>query len=655
MTELIWDGKYKDGKKTAPVRIALPFQNIETVNESTADRQKNLELFTNNKQTEWRNRLIWGDKKFVLPSLLPEFSGKVNLIYIDPPFNVGADFSFKATIPDNPETEEDETIQFVKQPNLIEQKAYRDTWGKGLDSYLQWFYETIIMLRELLADDGSVYVHLDWHVSHYAKSVMDEIFGYDNFRNEIIWRRVYTHSDANRYGHIHDTILFYTKSENYCWNNLFTAHTDKYLDSHYKQKDEDGKSFQLISMSAKTGKQEIRIIDGKEYLPEGNAWKYSQKTIDKYWQEGKIFFTAQGTPRLKLYLDETEGRKIQSIWTDIFPVNSQALERVDYSTQKPETLLDRIIKASSNENDLVLDCFAGSGTTASVAEKINRRWIACDLGRFAIHTTRKRLLEIENLKPFVVQNLGKYERQQWISAEFTSAESRMNQELSYRNFILELYHAQPVTGYNWLHGSKSGRMIHVGSVDSPVSIGDVKSIIQEFWKIVGKSKDIQTNGVDVIGWDFAFEINETARQYAAENKVDLKFKKIPREVLEKRAVEQGDIQFFELASLDIKTEVKGKDLTITLNNFIIPPDDIPEEVRQAITHWQQCVDYWAIDWNYRDDTFHNEWQSYRTKKDPNIVLTTKHTYEEKGKYIVVVKAIDILGNDTTKALTINIK
>ena len=172
MTELIWEGKYKDGKKVSPVKIALPFQTIETVNESMQERQKTLDLFASGRDSEWRNRLIWGDKKYVLPSLLPEFAGKVNLIYIDPPFDTGADFSFTATIPDNPETDDNEETTFTKQPSILEQKAYRDTWGRGLDSYLQWFYETIVMLRELLADNGSIYVHLDWHIGHYVKCLL---------------------------------------------------------------------------------------------------------------------------------------------------------------------------------------------------------------------------------------------------------------------------------------------------------------------------------------------------------------------------------------------------------------------------------------------------------------------------------------------------
>jgi adenine-specific DNA-methyltransferase len=320
--------------------------------------------------------------------------------------------------------------------------------------------------------------------------------------------------------------------------------------------------------------------------------------------------------------------------------------------KKPEALLERILKASSNENDLILDCFCGSGTTAAVAEKLKRRWITCDLGRFAIHTTRKRLLQIPNVKPFVVQNLGKYERQQWIAAEFNKPDNRIEQEKAYREFIIGLYHAQPVKGYVYLHGAKAGRMVHVGAVDAPVSIGDVKAIVNEFWRSAGKNREITRNGVDVLGWDFAFEIIETAQQFAAANKIDLKFKKIPREVLEKKAVEQGDIKFFEMASLEVKTKKTKSALTVTLENFIMPPDDVPQEVQKNIAHWSQWVDYWAIDWDYKNDTFHNQWQSYRSRQEPAIELSAQYTYEKKGGYSVLVKVIDILGNDTTKILTV---
>ncbi|MCA9732741.1 site-specific DNA-methyltransferase [candidate division KSB1 bacterium] len=681
MTELIWEGKYdKNGKKTAPVRIALPFQTIETVNESAQERQKTLDLFAGGQPGEWRNRLIWGDKKYVLPSLLPEFAGKVNLIYIDPPFDTGADFSFTATIPDNPETAEDETTQFTKKASIIEQKAYRDTWGKGVESYLHWFYETAILLRELLAEDGSIYVHIGPNISHYVKIILDEIFGYDSYKNEIIWTRTAAHSGGNKYGIITDSIFYYTKSDNFIFNTQYKKHDESYIKSHYSQKDPTGRRYQLVDLSGAGSGPPRKFKDKFLDPPKGRHWAYDQEGINRLMKEDRIVFTDSGRPRLKKFLDEVKGAVIQSVWNDIFPVNSQAKERIDYPTQKPEALIERIIKTSSNENDLILDCFAGSGTTAAVAEKLNRRWITCDLGRFAIHTTRKRLLQIPNVKPFVVQNLGKYERQQWMGAEFPSISERAAVEQRYRRFIVQLFQAESVSGFVWLHGVKAGRMVHVGAVDTPVSIGDVKNIVQEFWRSVGRpgydpsdempgpevssgkptpgpsreGNPIETNGVDILGWDFAFEINETARQFAAANNVDIKFKKIPHEVLEKKAVEQGDIKFYELASLAVDTETSENEVRITLSNFIMPPDDVPEEIRTSISHWQQWIDYWAIDWNYRNDTFHNEWQSYRTKKEPGIDLSVKHTYDKPGAYKIVVKVIDILGNDTTKLLEINL-
>lgn len=610
MTEIIWEGKYKDGKKVAPVRIALPFQTIETVNESTADRMRSLDMFAQlaKQNTDWKNRLIWGDKKYVLPSLLPEFAGKVNLIYIDPPFDTGANFSVTATIPDDPETDTNEETQFVKEPSIIEQKVYRDTWGRGLDSYLQWFYETAVLLRELLAEDGSIYVHLDWHIGHYVKAVLDEVFGYDRFLNEIAWTYfAFKRKTARKFPMKHDTIMSWTKSENYKWNTQFKPHKEEYL----KRWKKDG--------------------DGRLYRDDVNPTKGGTRII---------------------YLDEIEGDIVDSVWDDISPVNPVAVEKTNYATQKPEALLERIIKASSNEGDLILDCFCGSGTTAATAEKLNRRWITCDLGRFSIHTARKRFLGIKNVRPFLVQNLGKYERQQWMQAEFENPENRLHQERSYKHFINELYHAQTIDGYTWLHGSKTGRMIHVGTVETPVTVEDIKSTILEFWKLVGKDKNAQTNGIDFLGWDFAFDVNETAKRFAAENKVDVKFKKIPREVLERKAIEQGDIKFYELASLSVKNSIEKKRLSLSLENFIVPPDDIPEEVRGSITHWSQWIDYWAIDWDYKDDTFHNQWQSYRTKQNPKIELKASNVYSRSGKYTVLVKVIDILGNDTTKALTI---
>jgi len=621
MTELIWDGKYKDGKKQGPVRIALPFQTIETVNESAQERQRSLELFSAGRESEWRNRLIWGDKKYVLPSLLPEFSGEVDLIYIDPPFDTGQDFSHTATIPDHPESDDEEETTFLKQPSIIEQKAYRDTWGVSpeerargisqLDRYLRWFYETASLLRELLSETGAIYVHLDQSVVHYAKLVMDETFGEDSFLNHIIWSYRRWPSVADNFQTMHDDILLYAKngSARRVFNTLYEPPSESYL---------------------KRFKGKTQILD-----PESKT--------------------------RKLVVDEpTKGLPLRDVW-DISIVAGFKSERTGFPTQKPESLLERIISVSSSEGALVLDCFVGSGTTAVVAEKLRRRWIACDLGRFAIHTTRKRLLGVQGVRPFVVQNLGKYERQAWQVAEFPAngkdhLEEQKQREAAYRQFILSLYHANSFSGQAWLHGTKSGRMVHVGAVDAPVTLADVKAIAKEAWKALSSGKNAATKAaVDVLGWDFAFELNELAKQVAAESRVDVAFKKIPREVLDKKAVEQGDVRFFELGALSVDLKQNGLDSALKLTDFVIPTDDIPEEARTSVKHWSQLIDYWAVDWDYKNDTFHNQWQTYRTKKEPKIELEAKYKYAEPGKYTIVVKVIDILGNDTTKTLEVTIK
>jgi adenine-specific DNA-methyltransferase len=639
-TELIWDGKYDDaGRRVAPLRVALPFQTVETVNETAQERQKSLSLFESPGRSgggEWRNHLIWGDKKYVLPSLLAEFAGKVNLIYIDPPFDTGADFSFTATVPDDPDGVENESTVFTKEPNIIEQKAYRDTWGRGLDSYLQWFYEAVVLLHELLHETGSIYVHLDWRVSHPAKCVLDEVFGANNFLNEIHWKRRTNTVKAisAKFSVNTDSIFFYAKTKNYCFNHQYGEYGEDYL-SRFKYEDEHGK-YRWNVMAT-----------------------YSAERLEKLKREGKVRFSAGAKyPEFKQYTWELKGRPLENIWDDINMINAMSSERVGYDTQKPEALLERIIRASSNENDLVLDIVVGSGTTAAVAEKLNRRWIACDLSRFAIHTTRKRLLSIANVRPFIVQNLGKYERQMWAGAEFgegngTRAAARQR---AYVDFILKLAQATPLNGYTWLHGVKGGRMLHVGTVDAPVSVGDVTQIAAEFKRAVGTGKDApQTNGVDVLGWDFAFELNEIAKQQAAAANIQLRFLRIPRDVMDKRAVEQGDIHFFELAALSVEMKVNKRDVTLRLKDFVIPPDDVPEDVRRGVKHWSQWIDYWAVDWDNKGDTFHNEWQTYRTRKDNTLALETTHSYADEGEYTVVVKVIDILGNDTTKTVKVKVK
>ena len=434
MAELIWDGKYDaHGHKRAPVRIELPFQTVETVNESVQERQRTLELSSSGHDPEWRNRLIWGDKKYVLPSLLPEFAGKVDLIYVDPPFDTSQDFSFVATLPAN---NGDDASIFTKEPSLLEQKAYRDTWGvsreardrgvQQIDRYIRWFYESISMLRELLTENGSIYVHLDWHVGHYAKPVLDEVFGPNGFLNEIVWQRTGAHNDPRRFGNVAESIFFYAKSAAYKWNTQYTVYSDEYIQERFRSVEEGtGRRYWLNTLTAPAHGRPPKtasFFGTKRMPPPGTMWRFTQDKIDDLAKQNRIVTTDSGMPYIKQYLDESPGRPLQNLWTDV-PMSKSGFERTGYATQKPEGLLERIIKTSSDEGDLVLDCFCGSGTTAAVAERLNRRWIACDLGRFAIHTTRKRLLGIADVKPFVVQNLGKYERQQWQVAEFAPSSS----------------------------------------------------------------------------------------------------------------------------------------------------------------------------------------------------------------------------------------
>ncbi len=615
MAELLWDGKYRDKARIAPVRIELPFQTVETVDGSARDRARTLELFASGRSSEWRNRLIWGDKKYVLPSLRAEFPAKVDLIYIDPPFDTGADFTVGAGIPETGRP-------LPKQPSTIEMKAYRDTWGvspeeraRGVtskDKYLRWFSDTAFLLRDLLADTGLLFVHLDDNVGHEAKVVLDEIFGPERYRGEIIWQ-LGTGAKSRKFFSIqHNIILVYSGGDAWTFNHEEKIAREPFaegsLAAHFRHVDENGR------------RHRVRTVNGKDY---------------------------------RYYADE--GRLIGSIWTDIssMAANSPIIdEATGYPTQKPEKLLERIIGVCSKKNQLVLDCFCGSGTAAVVAEKLGRRWIACDLSRFAVHTTRKRLLAVPGVKPFVVQNLGKYERSAWAAAEFDATHEARDD--AYRRFILQLFHAEPLSGYAWLHGAKAGRFVHVGAVDAPVTASDVKGIARDVLRATGGVG----GAVDILGWEFAFELNETAKQMAAEAKVHVRFRRIPREVLDKCAVEPGDIQekdFFELRVFSTKQEREGRALTVSLADFMMPAEDLLEDVKSAVTHWSQWVDYWAIDWDFKEDTFHNQWQSYRTRDQEKLALSAKHTYEEPGDYVVMVKVIDLLGCDTTTTIPVKVE
>ena len=541
---------------------------------------------------------------------------------------------------------------------LIEQKAYRDTWGRGIDSYVQWFYETAVLMESLLKPTGSLYVHVDPSVVHYVKCVLDEVMPADAFKSEIIWKRTSAHSSTVGYGPIHEVILYYVKSSQFTWNQSFQAYDEFYLSEFYTHFDLDGRRWRRSDLTgAGTRKGETgKPWRGINVTAKGRHWSSPPAELEKLDAAGKIHWPAKegGMPMFKRYADEQPGVPLQDIWTDLSPLHNLTSERTGYPTQKPEALLERILKASSNAGDLVLDCFCGSGTTAAVAEKLGRRWITCDLGRFAIHTARKRLLAVPGVRPFEVQNLGRYERSAWQAAEF--GESFAGRQEAYHRFILALYKGEYRSGNPWVHGSRRGRLLHVGAVDAPVTLADIRAVAAEARKMVGSGAGAPTElGIDVLFWDLAFEVNEAAVQIARDAGVSLRVYKIPNEVMEKKAVDGGDIQFHELAALGVVHSAKGRTAKVELTDFAMSLDYVPDEVRQSVTHWSQWVDYWAVDWDAKGDAFHNEWQAYRTKKEPRLTLSAEHAYAAPGEYRVLVKVIDLLGNDTTKALRVVVK
>lgn len=578
-------GLYWKGKKTEVERIVLPFQTIETVNESRATREKDKEIpllkeqLKQKKETVWHNRLIWGDNKYVMASLLEEFAGEIDLIYIDPPFATGADFSVRIEVGD---------IEWTKEPSAIEDKAYRDTWGKGLDSYLQMLHERLILMRDLLSVKGSIYVNLDYRVNSYVRMIMDEVFGKDNLINEIIYSYRIQGISRSSWARKHQTILFYSKTK------------DDYIFNMEKERVYYEKPFRDIKKDEK----------GRYYN-------------DVY---------------------------VRDVWDCDYtkPFISGSNEFLGYTTQKSEGLLKRILNASSNKESLVADFFCGSGTTGAVAEKLGRCWIMCDIGRFAIHTARKRLLDIEGCRPFVVQNLGKYERQYWQGVTFKKKTDEQMPIFEYIQFILKLYNAEPISGMLHIHGKKGKKLIHIGAVDAPVTLSEIQDAIVEV-------KKMNQNALDVLGWEWEMGLHDVIEKVAKENGVSLHLFNIPRDVMDQRAVEKGEITFYELAHLEVNVKKdKNGEFLVELKDFAIPNLDlIPGEVRSKIKKWSDYIDYWAVDWNWNEDTFHNMWQSYRTRKDRKLELKSDgYKYGKQGKHIVMIKVIDIFGNDTTRVVEV---
>ena len=635
---LLWDGKGAE----VP-RLRLPLQVVETVGSPRADRGTIFESSDGN-QDGWRNRLIWGDNLHVLASLADEMVGQIDLIYIDPPFDSRQDYKVRIAVGDG-EVGADQEL--AKISSIVEEKAYRDTWGKGVESYLQMLYSRLVLLRELLSERGSLFLHLAPNVSHLARVLLDEVFGAGNFRAEIVWQRTTAHADTKDFGTIHDSILCFSKSEKHVWNPQFRNYDESYIRSHYTHVDEHGRRYLLDNMRSPNPRPNLQYV-WMGHQPHPNGWAYSRETMQRLHDEGRIWYPADKSkrPRLKRFLDDMPGMPLGDVWDDVPAINSQAQQRLGFDTQKPQALLERIIKSSSDPDSIVLDCFVGSGTTPAVAEKLGRRWIAVDIGRFAIHTTRKRLLDIPGCKPFVVANLGRYERQVWQQA------TTGVQYQAYLNFLTGLYGASPLDGFQHLHATLGPRAVHVGAVDAPVTHAEVKDSLDE-------ASSAGYPALDLLGWEFELGLHELVQEEARAQGVDLRLRRIPREVMDPRVVASGEVVFHELAYVKVGTSVRGRTVEVRLADFVLSnPDLVPASVRDKVKGWSDYVDYWAVDFTYgldgATDTFRNSWQSYRTPANRRLELAAQHDYQAPGEYTVLVKVVDVFGNDTTTAVPVTV-
>jgi len=440
----------------------------------------------------------------------------------------------------------------------------------------------------------------------------------------------------------------------------------------------------------------------------------------QYDEKGLLIFpdNQDGAIRLKMFLDESLGIPVQDLWIDIGKIEAASSENLLYATQKPEALLKRIISASSNPGDLVADFFCGSGTTLAVAEKMRRKWIGCDLGRFAIHTSRKRLIAVqrelraaaEPYRSFEILNLGKYERQYFAGIDPTLPEPQRRaqsarREDDYLTLILSAYKSDRVRQTPPFHGKKGATLICVGPVDAPVT----RALVHE---AVNAAVALKVTSIDCLGFEFEMGLSPQAEEDARAKGVRLALRGIPKEVFDKRAVEKGQVIFYDLAYVEIATKAKGLNVTVSLADFgvsyrqedsealaasmkgggskvtvdqgqvvKITKDKAGAVTREVLTKkWTDWIDYWSVDFDYRSKqevlivtlpdaagrmvdrpqwtggyVFENEWQSFRTRRDRTLELTSApHAYPSKGKYYIAVKVIDIFGNDTTKVVEVKL-
>jgi adenine-specific DNA-methyltransferase len=668
-TELVWEGKYDEYGQRREVDIAgcaMPMQKIEGIDEPrrSAIANNQLELFEqqNPRVDDFRNRLVWGDNKLVMASLLQEFKGKVDLIYIDPPFDVGADFTLDVEI-----GEDRESIN--KGQSILEMVAYRDIWGRGADSYLQMMYERLVLIHELLSEKGSLYVHCDWRVDRHLSVILEEIFGQGNYINCIQWQRTYTTGSSKaisqKFPVNMDTILYFRKSLDFTFNKPSRPYSEGTI-KRYDKTDEDGKKYKWENLKS-VSKEKL-----EELLASGLA-KFNPGS--KY-------------PVYKQYLDEDKGTPIDSLWNDLSHSGTFGDDKLGYATQKPEVLLERIINASSNEGDLVADFFCGSGTTGAVADRLGRRWIMADLGRFAIHTSRKRLIELQRklhkegrpYRAFDVYNLGRYERQWWQQERLQGADTE------HRRVILEFFRAEVLTSAPspLLHGRKAGAFCHVDGIDSMFTREEAQAVAQATAAAGGRE-------CYCLAWEFEMDLHLLVNALATELGVKLKLIQIPREIMEKNR--KAPPPFLEVAVLAAEAVYRkdphpltpsprgeggqdpaplsrsgrgaggeGKTVDIKLTQFLpslaeVPTKELAAIRERAIRSGFDFIDFWAIDFNWQPGKpFTHDWQDYRTRKDRSLktISDAAYTYPAPGTYIACVKVVDTFGCDTSITVEVEV-
>lgn len=610
---------------------------------------------------DWTNRLIYGDNLLAMAALLagdehtPSLRGKVDLIYIDPPFDSKADYRTKVSLPG---------VELEQKPTVIEQFAYSDTWSDGTASYLAMITPRLILMRELLSDRGSIYVHLDWHVSHYVKLVMDEVFGKENFVNEVVWKRSDAKGDATQgsrhYSRLHDAIFFYQKSPDRYWNPLFLPLSENYVRDFYKHSDPDGRKFKLENMLGPGGEAKGNPV--YEVYGVKRAWRYSRERMQKLIDDKLVIQTRPGTvPMQKKYLDESKGVQVGSWWDDISMLRGWSYEKTDYATQKPEKLLERIIQASCPDGGLTADFNGGSGTTAAVAEKLGRRWITTDLGKPACMIMRKRLID-QGAKPFLYQAIGDYQVE---AAKSSLGRSFRVGDLS--GIVLSLYGALPLQPEdNPLRNL--GAVVYAGKktlvlVDSPNKLtGDAtlrKAIAQRDYLLGGWDR------VVVLGWNFAPSIGQSI---TALNDARLEVLVIPPDLLDrlrkKGGIEKlrGQVRFSSLQYLTIKPVRRSRSgdeeqLQVTLDNYVLlSPEaiNLDDENRKKLLKVANAeplalIEYWAVDPDYDGQVFRSVWQDYRGNNanddDPlRVVTAAEFSVPNKvGERRVCVRVVDVFG------------